>query len=207
MAATFKQPPEENQETPHPSPGKPGDSSPKGRAFGPHPTALRSTTFPKGEGKRPTTIPYPSAGGGRLSLLWRRRQLRATRELCERRPTPRTTSRRVHRFEPKLAYQTPQPRNPVARAMRARTNPSVAWRRQLPYKGEPCGVRCQAARARNLKEQYNSIAKRESRGSNDPLAGPGTASLPAPIAQFPQTRYNTRNATVNTPGGASPSPT
>ena len=197
MAATFKQPPEENQETPHPSPGKPGDSSPKGRAFGPHPTALRSTTFPKGEGKRPTTIPYPSAGGGRLSLLWRRRQLRATRELCERRPTPRTTSRRVHRFEPKLTYKTPIPRNPVARAMRARTHsPTCAAK---PH-----------ARA-TPRKPTNSNA-RTGQGSKT-LAG-CRDSVPArrrpprhPIAQFPQTRYNTRNANVNTPGGASPSPT
>ena len=67
------------------------------------------------------TIPYPSAGGGRLHGAWRKRQAWATRELCERRAGWNKAYTRVHRFEPKLTYKTPLPRDSAARAMSART--------------------------------------------------------------------------------------
>ena len=138
----------------------------------------------------------------RLSLQWRKRQLRATRGLCERRAIPNKTQPRVHRSEPKLTYNTPPPSKPIARPRSGRRN-SLSHRTASADSSLGEGAFWLAlfhARATPRNPPKNDREKGVQRVF-DPLAGPGQRPgrrRPEPGWQPPSlTHYERSNTHVH----------
>ena len=141
---------------------------------------------PEGKAKQvcfgPTLSRTPPQEGGRLSLPQEKRQACATRELCERRPTPRETSRRVHRFEPKLTHQTPRPRTTAARPMSGRTlNPKSRAHIHTPTTAAlPSRTRAQPQKNQTTQSREWVKGRRPLRVEGSALPAGGRSSAASP---------------------------